>query len=44
MWIVLLGIPVASFTFLILGYTHPVFYRLIGPCLTLGMLQMGRRS
>ncbi|GMK54551.1 hypothetical protein CspeluHIS016_0111370 [Cutaneotrichosporon spelunceum] len=35
MWIVLLGIPVVSFVMLALGYYHPLFYKLIGPCLTL---------
>lgn len=36
MWIILLGIPTASFALLSLGYYHPLYYKLIGPCLTLG--------
>ncbi|BEI80182.1 hypothetical protein CcaverHIS002_0107110 [Cutaneotrichosporon cavernicola] len=35
MWIILLGIPATSFVMLSLGYYHPLFYKLIGPCLTL---------
>ncbi|KLT41037.1 NAD(P)-binding protein [Cutaneotrichosporon oleaginosum] len=35
MWIVLLGIPAVSFGMLSLGYYHPLFFKLIGPCLTL---------